>query len=58
MTLNTTDLKDGTEMDVFYVKPKDFAACSFDTVEDALEEVRMHLVDGVREVKIVVKEMT
>ena len=45
-------------MDVFYVKPKDFAACSFGNIDEALEEVRMHLVDGVKEVKIVLKEMT
>lgn len=45
-------------MDVFYVKPKDFAACSFDNVEEALEEVRMHLQDGVKKIEITVKEMT
>lgn len=45
-------------MDVYYVKPKDFAACSFDNVDEALEEVKMHLVDGVKEVKIILKEMT
>lgn len=46
------------KMDVYYVKPKDFAACSFDNIDEALEEVKMHLVDGVKEVKIILKEMT
>jgi hypothetical protein len=45
-------------MDVYYVQPKDFAACSFDNLDDALEEIRMHLQDGVKEVKVVVKEIT
>ena len=45
-------------MDVYYVKPKDFAACSFDNLDDALEEIRMHLQDGVKEVKVIIKEMT
>lgn len=45
-------------MDVFYVQPKDFAGCSFDNLEEALEEIKMHLQDGVKNVKITVKEMT
>lgn len=45
-------------MNIYYVKPKDFASCSFDDLNDALEEIRMHLQDGVKEVKVIVKEMT
>lgn len=45
-------------MDVFYVDPKDFASCSFDSIDETLEEIRMHLQDGVKEIKITVKEMT
>lgn len=45
-------------MDVFYVKPKDFAACSFDNIDETIDEIRMHLQDGVKEIKITVKEMT
>ena len=45
-------------MDIYYVKPRDFAACSFDNLNDALEEIRMHLQDGVEELKVVVKEMS
>lgn len=45
-------------MDVFYIKPKDFAASSFDNIDDAIEEIRMHLQDGVEEIQIIRKEMT
>lgn len=45
-------------MDVYYVKPKDSAACSFDKLKDALKEIKMHLEEGVEEVTIKRKEMT
>lgn len=45
-------------MDVYFVKPKDLAGCSFDDINDAIEELKTHLQEGVDEVKIVRKEMT
>lgn len=45
-------------MDVFYIKPKGFASCSFDNIDEALEELRMHLQDGVDEIKVIRKDMT
>jgi hypothetical protein len=45
-------------MDVYYVKPKGSAACSFDKIKDALKEAKTHLEEGVEEVTIKRKEMT
>jgi hypothetical protein len=45
-------------MIVYYVRPKGFAACSFDKIKDALKEVKMHLEEGIDEVVVKRKEMT
>jgi hypothetical protein len=45
-------------LDVYFVKPKNLAGCSFDNLDETIEELKMHIQDGVDEVKVVRKTMT
>lgn len=56
--METVEIKRENNMDVYYVKPKGLASCSFDDLNDAIEELRIHLQEGVEEVNILRKEMT
>jgi hypothetical protein len=45
-------------MDVYCVRPEGSPGCYFDSLDEALEELRTHLQEGIDKVVIVRKEMT
>ncbi len=45
-------------MDVYLVKPKNLAGCSFDDINDAIDEIKLQLQEGVDEIVISRKDMT